>query len=672
MSRESTFLSSVLSDPVGGLIENDNDCRRYATSVTAMTTIGGTKDTRLMRILYELKRKEKTPEALFRDVPAGVIRGDASYPTNSIARDNFIGLARKYSNFSVDFTYSNLAGLVERIATGIAALSIYDNLSTSILTGGKDISVYTLGTRDSRVNSMKNTVFVPKMDNSVMTSSVFAVIIAAAAGEGATVATDILEQEIFSLRLKLPTVDSDEFGMASVEALRLLGENMILSEQGPLFSLAVTRGIHKAISVVSHTDEGGVNRDLLRTGYFGVPFGGINHKNVTYTGIPAFAMTGDKELAAWVDSIALTTAAAVAHSDPGVVYDGYWYPTLYDGTNVSTATVDPGIGQEGDVSNIVRNRKQLLNDYPKFLEIYTDVLAHIFGANGNNSVAVRFQSAVGMQLSTHSKHLRQPTITPYFWIEPTSLLPSNTIKTPAESNSICSFGGKNETREVPGFENITEFGASNGISSGYIIEMRSARNSGLVNFLNMNPKNGLDAITLRQADPLAMIQPGGPSIDIATRMKNDTKLLDYLWVRGQSPFCAPGELMSIKPSYGIHVQHALTNEEGFAEQMHVPNACEFAKTSVEYSVGVPIGIKTAPANKFDTKVRRARTTAARELASVNARSRIFGKADMCSMPILLTAPTSLRRDDKRLSNNMYGSVNDSSYNGRSLMLSRRR
>lgn len=648
MSYESTFLSSILANPKGGLLTDNNMFRRYGSFFRSCTNMGKIADMHAMRILYEIgRRKGSLSDYLRPTPPSGVVRADASYRTNTVLLVDFVGQAKKYSNFGANFEYSSLAGLAERIALGIATYSVFGKLTSTQLAGGNPIKIHALGVFDSPVNAMDNLVFVPRLVNSILTNDIFAVIIAAAAGEGSQIATDILDIDRTTARPIVPVVADGNFAMAAVSALRLIGANMNLSEQGPLFALAVTRGIHKALSVVGHTDEGSVHRSLFRCGAFGAPFGGIHHTIEQYTGIPAFSMSGISEVCAWVDGIALTTAAAVSISDPGVMYNESWYPTVYDGTAVDDKFEEAGEektvgkGEETSVKNgyAARNRNQLVSDYVQFLEIYLPTIAKIFGLSGQIDVPVRFQSTVGSQLKADERHLQYASITPHFWIEPTSLLPENFMDNICEREGFGSFGGKNQRTSRSAFEAMELVNVNGGMYSSYYVKMRGARTSGLIQHLNMHPMDGLGAVCIKQADPLGILQPGGSeATPVSDRIKRGASMNEYLWVRGQSPICAPGEFINIKPTYGIQIRHGMFDADGYLHAEHVPASWEMMNCTVEFDIGVPTGIPNGASNSPDSNARRAKTRALKELSATNARSRIHGRMDISELPVLLSAP----------------------------------
>ncbi|RKF58426.1 Major capsid protein [Golovinomyces cichoracearum] len=71
-----------------------------------------------MQILYEVGRRYATVGAGLIPRSRNVIRADASYKTNAVLLEDFVGLAQKYSHFSANFEYSSLVGVVERIGLG--------------------------------------------------------------------------------------------------------------------------------------------------------------------------------------------------------------------------------------------------------------------------------------------------------------------------------------------------------------------------------------------------------------------------------------------------------------------------------------------------------------------------------------------------------------------------
>lgn len=641
------FLSGVIASPKGLRLDKDNTFRRYRTFVRTSTTVGGNLDARNASIYYEVGRAMDTiGKALSRpsDDEFGV---EASYPTNTILAEDFVGLAKKYTNFSASFEYTSLAGVVERLARGLAAASVFEGVTSDCLRGGAALAVDALGTYDGPVNSLTDTVYIPRLVNNTLTGDVFSVLANAVAGEGSRVATDVVELDATTRQPLVHTVGHLGLPGAIVDALRLLGSNMVACDQGPLFALAVTRGLHRVLSVVGHTDEGGITRALLRTSHFAPPFGGIHYGLELYAGLPALQYNHAGAIASYVDGIALVTAGLVVHADPGCIYNGEWFPTFYNGTSYADPVTRPGSNTPGTPAMGARIHSQLLSSVSSFYQEYIRGLGRVFAAEGDTSVAIRFQTAASHALPANARHLQLASISPWFWVEPTGLIPHDFLGSRAEDAGIASFSWKDTTRTRPAWEDIQLVGEADNTFSAYNVRSKSARQCWfLLHWLN-HPLNGLGALKVRQLDPNAIIHPGAcvSNPDVRDRLEADLPLTDYLWVRGQSPFCAPGEFLNLTCTMGVLARHLTFDDDGVPIDEHLPTRREFLDTAITIEVGRPVGIATGKSNTTSPSVRRARTRAGNELAASRRRAALFGRSDVGEMPTLSTAPVMGRRID---------------------------
>jgi len=635
-----SFLASVLATPRAGTIDADNLYRRYKSTIRTSTTLGGNEDSRLQQITYEVGRATDTKGRALRRPAEGTTVVEAAYPTPPALQEDFVGLAKKFSNFSADFGWSSLASVVERLARGLAATSVWDNVTSTDLRAGRALTIDALGTFDGPVSPLTTTVFIPRLVNTILTGDVFAVLANAVAGAGAGVATDVVELDAITRQPIVALVDGPGLPRAIVAALRILGANMIAADQGPLFAFALTRGIHRVVSVVGHTDEGGLIRDTLRLGDFGTPFGGIHYGLEPYAGIPALATNSSIEVSAYVDALALTSAALVAHCDPGMEYDGRWFPTFYLGTSSDDPTLRPGSQTEYTPAMGLRNRAQFVANVASFWDIYIPNLSTLFAANGDAAVATTVACTFTQLLNGNSRHLAFPSIAPYFWIEPTSLLPHDFAGTRAEAEGCGSFGGRDATRTHAAWEDIVSASPRDTAFSGYHAVVRNPRSAWFFAHWLNHPLNGLGAISVRQLDANAIIHPGGDAEypDVRDRIENGVDWTRLLWVRGQSPFCAPGELLNLAGTVGMYVKHVTFDDDGFPNVEHVPTALEFLHCDITMHVGRPMGLQVGQSNAPDLTVRRAKTRAARELAAASARARLFGRPDVGEMPTLASAP----------------------------------
>jgi len=634
------FLTAVVSSPGKGRIQNENSFRRYTAHVQTLAKLAGNTDSRLSSIRYEVGGVHVRKGNSLGQPKEGTLLVDAAYPTASVLAEDLLGLTKKYSNFSTVFKYSSLAGVAERIARGLAQSSVTFDVTSDDLRGGRSLRIQTLGTYDGPVNSLVDTVFMPRVVNSQVSGDVFTIICDAVCGEGGCVATDVLELDAASRRPVIATVDTVSFGRAAVEALRLIGANMIACDQGPLFALAVTRGIHRQVTVVGHTDEGGIMRDLLRCGDFGTPFGAVHCGLEDYAGLPAMASDAVVDITAYVDSLALTTAAIVSHCDPGINYNGRWYPTFYSGAGPDTPLVRPGMHEEGDNNMASRIRGQLLAELPKFISVYVSGLAKLFSAEGDQRVAETFFRTTSNMITHNNRHLKYASVSPFFWVEPTSLVPHDFLGTIAEAGGSGALATREEPRTRPFFETLVRQETVSLAASTYTAVMRSARTSWFMAHWAGHPENGLSAVRVRQLDPATIVHPGqcNEHPEVRDRVEAGLSFKDYLWTRGQSPFCAPGELLNLGGTVGFMVNHFTLDTEANPTLEHVPTSSEFETGEVTMIVGRPVGSDVGPSNYENAGVRRARTSATRELAAAAQRVRAYGRVDAVGMPIMCSAP----------------------------------
>ncbi|UHK03340.1 MAG: coat protein [Hangzhou totivirus 5] len=636
----SGFLAGVISDVKGSYQTAACAFRRYAATVRTSAQVGGNIDSRATRITYEVGRVSSTAAQALSGVPDGAVAIDASYPTSVVLSEEFAGLAKKYTNFAAAFTYSSLAGVAERLARALAVMTTVGGIDSDDIRSGAPLRVQAVNVFDGPVNSLVSSVFIPRLVNKTLGLDIFAVLVNAVAGEGSAVVTDVLELDATTRQPILGTVSGPSLARAIVEALRLVGANMIASDQGPLFALAVTRGLHRTLTVVGHTDEGAVVRDLLRCGHFGAPFGGIHYSLEPYAGIPALSSNGLKDIIAFVDSIALVTAGVVAHCDPGTTYGGRWFPTFFNGGSEVDGEQRPGAHLPAPHNAASRNRAQLLADLSKFSDRYVGALAKIFNASGDTGLASSIFCTVAHQLPQDCRHLRFASVTPFFWVEPTSLIPAQFLDSPAERGGAGAFVSPAATDSRPAWPGISRYCTGDVEYSSFVVDIPTPRAAWFFAHWHGNPLNGLSAVKVRQLDPNLIVHPGHCEADpeIRDRLEANHSIADYLWTRGQSPFCAPGELMNLGGTMGLLVHHYTFDQDGIPFGEHVPTATEFANTVVTISVGRPRGISSGAANSQDNNVRRARTRATRELAASAARVRLFGRADTAAMPIASSAP----------------------------------
>jgi hypothetical protein len=181
----------------------------------------------------------------------------------------------------------------------------------------------------------KNCVFIARGVNVELPNQALCAVIHACAAYDSTVVTDYLTLNPQTNEVNIPSAANAELAEGCYQALRILGGNYAQVEAGDLFAYAMVRGVHSIVTVAGHSDEGSLMRKVLRTGRFEKPYGGIASILGSYMGFPRPANNTVAGWQNWVDSIALSSAAAVAVSDPCVVIGGRVYPTVLSNNRYS-------------------------------------------------------------------------------------------------------------------------------------------------------------------------------------------------------------------------------------------------------------------------------------------------------------------------------------------------
>jgi hypothetical protein len=633
-------LCGAVSRPLASRLD-DKTYRRYVSTLTSEADFGTYIDSSARPILFEVGRLPKTAAHALEGRRDSLLSvgPDTSYSVPTSLSDDFDGCARRFTNFTATFGLANLAPIVERLGKALA-ISADLEITSVDLRGGLALNVGGLDSRAHPVSASSTSVFIPRLTDTVMAPDVFSVIANAACGEGALVVTDVVEVDSGSRAPLVPSVGSGSIVRAILDALRLLGSNMVACDQGGLFAYALTRGIHQVATVVGHTDEGGFIRDVLRQGHFGTPFGGVHYRLQPLTTIPAVTSDSWHQHVAIVDSIALTTAAAVAHSDPGFEMAGQWYPTTVDGSAPGEAIAPAGESYPGVGTNKMRNHAALTAPLAVFATEYVRALSAIFGIPPGVSNAASHMSAVFSRMPP-SRHLEHPSVSPFFWIEPTSLLPTRFLGSRAELSGCASLAYRGEGHNVPFFRDC-EIATDGGLSqSDVICSLPTPRSSGLIQHLLGHRLDGLAHVIPVQLDSSQIMHAGSypPKQHVRDRLDASRPVSDYLWVRGQSPLSAPGELLNFSPDVGLLINHGSVDPDTFHyERNHVPAQHVLSTGKVTFRASAPEGVPAGPLTAQPSLVRKARSRASVGLKGALAKAEMLGRADVSRLRVSHSSP----------------------------------
>ncbi|BAD60832.1 putative coat protein [Magnaporthe oryzae virus 1] len=589
------FLSSVLGDQRGGVLNSDSVFRRYRAAITTSTIVRGVQDTRVGFLVFAVGRVFSSFSAALVRPKSSVPAIDATYPCPATRSEEFVGLAKKYSNFSSTFTHANFAGVVERLSRALAVLSTLPDSDTAALTsldiaGGVMPTVYSIATFDSPVNALARVVFIPRIVDSLLSPNSLAVLIAAVAGEGSSVATDILRLDVSTRKAIVPIVSGPGLATAIVDALRVLASNMVEAGQGQLFSFAVTRGLHQALNVSSGTDGQYVMQSILRSGRFSPPLGGIHTSLPVFSGLPALVSESRRDVATFVDALALVSAAGAAPADPCIVERGNTFPTVLVSPG-QISDLDSSSSMPGAFPSTPQLLGQLKEALPAFFSNYLRILSTVFAAGESDSVALDCACAFASLLEDLPTPLSAPTVLPFFWVEPTSLLPASVFSTTAESAGFGALATPGSPVTRPAWGAIEHLVSPSSAVSTATVSWTSARqNPFLWHFKGMR-SDPLAAVIVDQFDPtdLAFAGPGGAETTLQ-KWGRQAPLTDYLWRDSASCLPAPGELLNLSGAIGLRFRHFVIDDNDDCAFTRIPMFHEIGTGSVTIAVSRPCGL----------------------------------------------------------------------------------
>jgi hypothetical protein len=396
-------------------------------------------------------------------------------------------------------------------------------------------------------------------------------------------------------------------------------------DAGAVMAYAITSGVHNLLSVVSHTDEGGLTRDAFRAVDFTPSFGGIFISDVrSYVGLPMPDVYSLQSFQSLVDSIAIGSAGLVALSDPLVDYEGRKYPTVF--TARGSVQGVSGEEAEGTIETQVDLIGQIASEAYPFAVKYIDNLGRLFCVNGEVPLAAEHLALGFEMLSLASssdledgageptnRHLSMVTAAPWYWVEPTSLFTSQFCDSDAARAGFGPMVAVNEVKHEPMFE-WTSVVAEGGTSMDVVHSWRSARTNALMVHLRLSKKDGLANMVPKQFSAQRFHMVGGTTgVDKLRDRGGDIR--SYMWGRGQSPIPAPAEAIYLGKGIGsvCHL-YAAGGEVLDCVATRFPDKLDLGSGTVKMSVSRPFGVANGAIMDFDKCVSRTRTQAARALA----------------------------------------------------------
>lgn len=592
-----------------------DETRKYVSALDVSCRIRGQQVFSSAHIMYEVEDREPTlgggrfsskkwREFLF---GSGCFT-PARYDTPEAIRTTLLQTRHKYA-MSPGWETFNFDCMVYVLAGMLAVATQRPNISTAELRGSVAYDVRGLNQVDAAISvGHSGAIYLDNMVAPQSSRNVLWAMITAANLSGA--------------RVILPMADCDGNGNVLCTelsggalingitgALSILATYYSMASLGAVYALAYTRGLHSILTVVGHSDEGGIMRDVLRCGSYRQPHGGICRGLPYAASVPVLEGSHLGTLCGAVDSILLTTAALVAHCDPMVVVDGDLYPTTY---SLEPTSVD-GQGNLVDGAALhVNMARALCEGSSGFVQNYVRALAKLFELSNNEAdehAARQLATCFELYATTGSRHAAYEVVAPYFWIEPTSLIPKNFLGSPAEEGGSGALADTDRVATMPLFRDAERIGSSDCVTSDWAVGYKSARTSGYVLLYQNHFKDGTTAVHLKAFDSDRMMLTRLKPHEIRELKSADgfVALDQLLWVRGQSKIPHPAEASCLDGRVGLTMFHRTVAPNGYTTPLnHLPREDEVHTAVVELRVGSPCYSTSGPRAQESSGVQRVR------------------------------------------------------------------
>lgn len=619
-------LSALVSASTADHLGTQDVYRRYTASVVSKTKLQSSTSVAATQILYEVGPRfvgDVDWKTALSSLPEPEKRIHQVIATNDVVKAELTDRHKKFTNFSGRFDYTDLSAVAKVLAKGLAKFTLTGTLTAAELLGGAAVSVRSLNARADPVGAGEGCVFIPRSTAVDASPGAFTALTCAVCNAGGSVFTDMVEVDENN-RSVLNAPSDAHLAMGCVYGMRILLSMYDDMGAGPTIAYAIVAGVHNILSVVGHTDEGGLIRDALRAADFARPFGGIYTSEVrNFVGLPMPDATSLPSFQSLVDSIAIGSAGCVALADPTVEYEGRRYPTVY--TYRGSIFEEPGMEAKSAITTRTDLASQIANGSAAFATNFIGLLGKLFCLKGDGDVAVD-HIQLGLQFIADScreslaggkkymnRHLDMVSLAPYFWVEPTSLFSAGFCTTEAAASGFGPVAHYDKVA-VDGLFEQTRLVGVNGPTYDVIVSWRSARTNALIRHLNMSKDDGLANLVPKQFSS-ARFHMTSVNDGVAALRSNGADVKAYMWGRGQSPFPAPAEMIYLGQGIGCGAVNLRVSPTDIFEvqRTHFPAPLDLENSTVTVSVGRPVSIGIGKMMQFTRPVSRCRTQASRAL-----------------------------------------------------------
>lgn len=605
----------------------DEECRRYLVTISMRAHLGYAPRQEHRRVVHEIRYRdtidgskagaERIDMAKWRQYTAGTFNViDGGYVTPDVVRHELEGY-RPRNAFQPDWTQFNFDAVVYTLGAMIATCTVVGSISTKdFRPAGEKVAIAGL-VRECDIRAISTSaVFVPHTAGYFSSGRAFPALVHAIHLSGSKVITDFLPLD----RDGCPEVIEVAGGLLAescCEALGVLANVYHSANRGDVYALALVKGIHTVLTVVGHSDEGGFMRDVLRRGVYALPRGGIPAQTSPWSG---FGLITSQDLAGieeWVDQIAIVSAAAVAHCDPMLTVRNKVLPTVFE-----LPPYGPAGSPATDADFFAGAKEKIRRVWPTFAHTYCSALAKCLG------FADKYEKTIGSaggQLSvmldylTESRHLKYAVVAPFFWTEPTGILPRDAFGTDAEKHGFASLVGPRDSVTHPYLAGAQAYGHSDDMYSQYAVPYTSLRQLACALFCHGSPADGMAQIYITQCEPEALMLTRCSTEGVSRALNEHDlgiPLSELAWVRGQSKLPHPAEALHMDDTVLLTVVHAkgdFANREYF---QNIPDAANLLTSQIELYCRSPQRVDNAVAVKESASVKRDRTRATRAVTMV--------------------------------------------------------
>lgn len=599
------FLEQLVIESHTSQLIKPGVCRVYSNTAAFSYFMNNQPRFHTLETVWLISLRASTPAAA-RSFGRGPMDMRAPFQTSELADKSLTAVAAKFSNMAASCRMTELNGVAHQLGKMLALVTIGKEreytLSVAFSRTNPSECIEQLGSVVTPFDSTNAKVYLPRCLGTSYGANTFWVVVAAILSAGGHVVSDCMEvtSSDTDWRGCYPDLRGAAFTSAILEATKyIIGQGQEAGDASGLL-VAFVAGLHTLLSVQGHSDEGGLVRDVLRCASFLPPYGVTTAEPTTITALPVCSPSGPAETSrSSVDVLLLTTAAMVAVADPGCKLDGRVFPTVL-GTNEELEDDYGVLMGDTELESLLR---QLSKSSNAFCKEYTDVLCSAFGVLGRDcgelilrNLFARFVTKCNQD--GNARHLRAGSCAPFYWVEPTGLLPLCL----SEGRACAAWRGGpigdrcsdrviklvEEKKSITCVQNIVNLNVD--------FTWTNTRSNLLFALLDDFAPEVNSHVIIRSLDTNNVIYEGdrGDScLPLATRMQKGLTMYDILWKRGESPYPHPAEFLniSVRP-LGVEIDQVYY-DEGQTKMTGWPTRSVFDSEKYEATITVP-GLRGLP------------------------------------------------------------------------------